>query len=197
MALAVAMGPTAQWTLDHSRSARESLPFDRYLANPYYRTWYEALCSLLLERGLVTVDEVRTGCAESVGPGRLASLKVADVDRVLATGSPTLRPLAHPPRFEVGQLVQVKATWPDGHTRAPGYVHGRSGRVAAVLGAHILPDRRSRRLVGPFDETPEWLYTVVFQGRELWGDDAEPATEVSVDAFESYLLSNSSESSSN
>ena len=36
-------------------------------------------------------------------------------------------------------------------------------------------------------EQPQWLYTVRFEGRELWGDDAEPDTAVSVDAFEPYL----------
>ena len=36
-------------------------------------------------------------------------------------------------------------------------------------------------------EQPQWLYTVRFEGRELWGDDAEPDTAVSVNAFEPYL----------
>ena len=38
------------------------------------------------------------------------------------------------------------------------------------------------------DENPQWLYTVVFTGRELWGDDADPAIKVSIEAFEPYLL---------
>ena len=36
-------------------------------------------------------------------------------------------------------------------------------------------------------ECPQHLYTVVFAGRELWGDDAEPGTSVRLDLFESYL----------
>jgi nitrile hydratase len=36
-------------------------------------------------------------------------------------------------------------------------------------------------------EDPQWLYTVGFDGRELWGDDAEPGMTVSVNAFEPYL----------
>ena len=31
------------------------------------------------------------------------------------------------------------------------------------------------------------LYTVCFEGRELWGDDADPTSKVSVEAFEPYL----------
>ena len=36
-------------------------------------------------------------------------------------------------------------------------------------------------------ENPQWLYTVTFDGRELWGDDADPTLKVSVDAWEPYL----------
>jgi nitrile hydratase subunit beta len=36
-------------------------------------------------------------------------------------------------------------------------------------------------------ENPQWLYTVVFEGRELWGADADPTLKVSIDAFEPYL----------
>ena len=36
-------------------------------------------------------------------------------------------------------------------------------------------------------DDPQWLYTVVFDGRELWGADADPTVKVSIDAFEPYL----------
>ena len=36
-------------------------------------------------------------------------------------------------------------------------------------------------------ENPQWLYTVVFDGRELWGADADPTVKISIDAFEPYL----------
>ena len=36
-------------------------------------------------------------------------------------------------------------------------------------------------------ENPQWLYTVRFDGRELWGPDADPTVKISVDAWESYL----------
>ena len=36
-------------------------------------------------------------------------------------------------------------------------------------------------------DDPQWLYTVVFDGRELWGPDADPTLKVSVEAFEPYL----------
>ena len=36
-------------------------------------------------------------------------------------------------------------------------------------------------------DDPQWLYTVVFDSRELWGPDADPALKISIDAFEPYL----------
>ena len=36
-------------------------------------------------------------------------------------------------------------------------------------------------------ENPQWLYTVRFNARDLWGPDADPNLSVSVDAWEPYL----------
>jgi hypothetical protein len=36
-------------------------------------------------------------------------------------------------------------------------------------------------------ERPQWLYTVVFSGHELWGDASTRGLSVSIDAWESYL----------
>ena len=35
--------------------------------------------------------------------------------------------------------------------------------------------------------SPQWLYLVRFSGAELWGADGDPALDVSIDAWESYL----------
>ncbi|TGT26259.1 nitrile hydratase subunit beta, partial [Mesorhizobium sp. M4B.F.Ca.ET.169.01.1.1] len=36
-------------------------------------------------------------------------------------------------------------------------------------------------------ENPQWVYTVVFDGSEIWGEGADPTLTVSIDAWESYL----------
>ena len=36
-------------------------------------------------------------------------------------------------------------------------------------------------------EQPQWLYAVCFDGRELWGDEAQPGLSVSIDAWDDYL----------
>ena len=36
-------------------------------------------------------------------------------------------------------------------------------------------------------DDPQWLYTVVFPARELWGEAADPTVSLSIEAFEPYL----------
>ena len=36
-------------------------------------------------------------------------------------------------------------------------------------------------------EDPHWLYTVVFDGTDLWGTGRDPSLKVSVEAWEPYL----------
>jgi nitrile hydratase len=52
-----------------------------------------------------------------------------------------------------------------------------------VRGCHVYPDTAA---LGDHDHA-EWLYTVVFTGRELWGEAADPSISVSIEAFEPYL----------
>ena len=58
-----------------------------------------------------------------------------------------------------------------------------SASVEAIRGCHVFPDSVA---LGS-GEDPQWLYTVVFDGRELWGADADPTLKVSIEAFEPYL----------
>jgi nitrile hydratase len=55
--------------------------------------------------------------------------------------------------------------------------------VESVRGAFVFPDANAHGQ-GP---DPQWCYTVVFDGPELWGPSADPRSTVSVDAFEPYL----------
>src|SRR6185436_11199278 len=59
--LTIAMGATGAWNLDQSRAARESLPPAQYLASSYYEIWLAGMQALMLERGLVTAEELADG----------------------------------------------------------------------------------------------------------------------------------------
>jgi len=180
-ALTLAMGATGAWNLDMSRSARETLP--DYRALSYYAIWLKALEKLVLERGLVSVDELAAGRMLHPARPELAVLRAADVPALLAKGSPTLRPATAPARFAVGEQVRLRAAAPAQHTRLPGYARGKIGRIEQVRGVHVFPDAHAQGL----GEQPRWLYTVVFSGAELWGDASTRGQSVSVDAWEPYL----------
>jgi nitrile hydratase subunit beta len=181
-ALALAMGASGSWNLDMSRAARESLPPAQYLASSYYGIWLEGMLALMLERGLVTGDEL--AAARSMRPPAVMP-RVLSADAVaaaLACGAPTERPAAAPARFGVGDAVRARVLNPVTHTRLPRYVRGRPGTILSVHGAHVYPDTHASGQ----GEQPQWLYTVRFDARDLWGDDTT-ATSVCVDCWEPYL----------
>jgi nitrile hydratase len=180
-ALTLAMGATGAWNLDASRAARESLP--DYARLSYFEIWVAALERLLESRGLCGADERAAGRALHPTPPVPRVLRAADVPRVLAAGSPTQRPVGQPAAFAVGQQVRTAPGPFDHHVRLPGYVRGKVGRIESVHGAHVYPDTHAHGQ----GEQPQWLYTVVFEGREVWGEHAEPGLTVCIDAFEPYL----------
>jgi len=181
LALTLAMGATGEWNIDASRSARETLP--DYAALSYYEIWIEALQKMLIERDLIREDEITAG--RMLYPSRPVArvLRAAGVAAALAKGSPTLRPATHPARFALGDRVRTYAGEIPHHTRLPRYARGKIGRIEHVHGVHVFADAHSQGL----GELPQWLYTVVFEARELWGDDAAEGLRVSIDAWEPYL----------
>lgn len=182
LGMTLTAGALGCWTLDESRSARESLPWQVYFSASYYEIWLRALEVLLQRYGLVTAAELASGEAAVVEPHprRLAAEAVA---AALARGSPANRDTTAPPRFAEGARVRARNMHPAHHTRLPRYVRGHEGVVTAVHGGFVLPDSNAHG----GGERPECLYAVRFEGRTLWGEDAEPGTSVTIDAWESYL----------
>jgi len=182
LAMNRAMGASGVWNIDMSRFSREMLPPDVYLASSYYRKWFLGLEQMLLDRGLIDADEVAGGHA--LRPGRPLTKKLTgdDIGRVMTRDS-FARPASTSARFKPGDRVRAKNIHPQTHTRLPRYVRGHAGLVERVQGCHVFPDTSA---TGRGDN-PQWLYTVRFAARELWGDDADPTVQISIEAFEPYL----------
>jgi len=181
-ALTRAMGYARLWTTDESRATQERLPAHVYLSVSYYKRWTLGLERLLMKYGLVSADEIAAGrmLEQPKAPTRILRQNLVQATLSRQTFA---RPPQAPAMFNVGDQVRAKNMHPTGATRLPRYVRGHVGRIDRVHGCHVFPDS----LVARKEEDPQWLYTVVFDGRELWGDDAEPLSAVSVDAFEPYL----------
>ncbi|HXY97951.1 MAG TPA: nitrile hydratase subunit beta [Steroidobacteraceae bacterium] len=182
LALTLAMGATGAWNIDMSRRARETLPDYRSLS--YYQIWVSGLERLLIEHGLVEPDELAAGARLHPARPGLRVLRAAAVPAALARGRSTQRPALQAARFAVGDRVRARAEVADHHTRLPGYARGKAGRIDRILGAHVFADAHAQGL----GEQPQWLYTVVFSARELWGAGAPEKHSVSIDAWEPYLL---------
>jgi nitrile hydratase subunit beta len=180
LALTLAMGATGEWNIDSSRAARETLP--AYARLGYYPIWFEALLKLLAERGLVQPDEAAAGHSRHPPKALARVLYAGEVEAVLRRGSPTERPPTAPARFAPGDRVRTRAGAVPHHTRLPGYARGHVGTVERLRGTHVFADTHAQGL----GEQPQWLYTVVFDGAELWGD-ASHGLQVSIDAWEPYL----------
>ena len=181
-ALTLAMGKPGGWNIDMSRSARENRPNAEYLAMSYYQIWLAGLEKLMFERHLVEPDEVAAG--HSLHPAKqVPVLSPGDVAKTLHRGGPTEREPQAPAQFKAGDRVRMKTINPPTHTRLPRYARGKTGKIERVLGCHVFPDSNA---IGK-GEDPHWLYTVVFDGRELFGAEGDPTSTISIDAWEPYL----------
>jgi hypothetical protein len=89
-------------------------------------------------------------------------------------------------RFRAGDQVRTRAVNPEGHTRLPSYLCGRKGTIEAVHGVSPLPDERARG-VSLEHCKKEGLYTVLFDGREVWRERTSEPLLLSADLWDSYL----------
>jgi nitrile hydratase len=183
MAMSRAVGSAGAWNIDMGRYVIESLAPHVYLSSSYYKKWFLSLEQKLVQFGLVDADELTRGHA--LRPGKSLSrgkFTTEDVERIMQRGS-FGREVSSPARFRPGDRVRARNIHPRTHTRLPRYVRGHVGVVERVHGAHVFPDAAA---LGKSDD-PQWLYTVCFDAKELWGTDADSTVKVSIEAFEPYL----------
>ena len=182
LAMQRAMGYAGAWQIDMSRAAQEKLPPAVYLTASYYQRWALAMEKNVVERGFAGTDELAAGRALHPGKPLRRKLTAEVVKQGMTRGS-FFRQAQGPARFKPGDRVRTKNIHPATHTRLPRYARGRVGVVELVHGCHAFPDS----VATDRGDNPQWLYTVTFDSRELWGPDAEPTLQVSIDAFEPYL----------
>jgi nitrile hydratase beta subunit len=172
---------------DRFRHAIERIDPAAYLEDTYYGRWLGGLETLFVEAGLVTREEIDAKAERLGAPldARVASRPQAAPDPIEGYDAPGCRrPLAVPPRFAVGEAVQTTLGVRAGHTRLPAYARGRPGRITAQHGGWVFPDTHAHGA----GEQPAHLYTVAFEGQDLWGPGSEPGVVVHLDLFEPYLL---------
>lgn len=183
LGITLSCGAFGAWTIDESRHARENIAPATYLSASYYEIWIRALERLLEHHGFVRGEEVEAGEARfpSATPKRI--LKADMVEAVLAKGGPCDRAVDTAPAFAAGDRVRTRNFHPEGHTRLPRYAKGKTGTIETVQGSFVFPDGNAHGK----GENPQWVYTVVFDASEIWGESGDHSQTVSIDAWESYL----------
>ena len=161
--------PSSRWT-------QESVPPEQYLRISYYERWYEMIKSRLLGAGLLTEQEIETGYPD---PGRPLPTQLQATS---GGGQTAPDPDAG---FNVGDQVLVRNLHPRGHTRLPRYARGKRGTVETDNGVWSLQDTdENGQRLGNFRQH---VYTVRFEGQELWGARAAPRDVVYIDMWEEYI----------
>ena len=169
----LAIGTLRVYKADTYRHAVERMDPAWYLRARYYERTLTAVTTLLVERGLVSLDAL----ARDTGGPIALSAPVADLP-VLQTEDT----VAEQARFGPGEAVVVVARPTPGHTRCPAYVRGQPGVVRRVYPLAYYPELRAHSTV----KRREHSYAVEFAASALWaGGDARQS--VLVELFESYL----------
>jgi nitrile hydratase len=175
------------FNIDESRHAIERMaPLD-YLGSSYYERWLDRNVRLLVEKSVITREELERRMAQLAGDDDPAPPH-AD-PKLLARMLRTTKERTHfrqpgpPPRFAIGDRVLTRNDAPVGHTRLPRYARGKHGVIARVHGSFIFPDSNAHGQ----GEQSHPLYSVRFDAAELWGVSAEARAPVHVDLWERYL----------
>ena len=171
------------YNLDEMRHAIERMSPAHYLRSSYYEHWLAGLERMLIEKGRLTREEIEAKMKEPAATNSPSNPGLADaLAEGIRIGAPASRGKGRA-RFRVGSRVRVRKINPTGHTRCPRYVRGVIGVIDRVHEKFILPEAHAHGR----GAAPEMLYTVAFDARELWGEDAPAAERIYVDLWESHL----------
>lgn len=189
-AFAILLGMAAQgyWNLDEFRHGFERMNPVHHFTAGYYAKWLSSSSTLLVEKGVIDKDELdqRTEMYKKNPNKEIPTRKdpelVEQVKQLVKHGGSTEREVTFNPKFYVGQKVKTKNIHPSGHTRLPRYARDKYGVINEIYGAHVFPDASAH---GKGDN-PEYLYSVKFDGYELWGE--EKRETVYLDLWDSYLM---------
>jgi nitrile hydratase subunit beta len=183
IAMVLAIAAWGKFGADQRRAVRELIPPAEFLAMSYYQIWYTGLIANLLDAGMVTREEVESGVAASGSAKSTPALMAARVPTFFANGAPKKRNVAATANFRVGERVRARNIHPLGHTRLPRYARGKNGVVMIDHGIFVFPDTNASMQ----GEKPQHLYSVKFEARELWGEQAKPKDSIYIDMWDDYL----------
>ncbi len=169
--------------LDAFRHAMNRLDRAHYIDDGYYGRWLYGAENLLMDSSIIAPGTVEARAVNIAG-GQAEEPAAPEPHKpdYAPTAAGSIRQIDDPQKFRVGQRVRAKVLKAPGHTRLQKYTQGHVGTVAIVEPAQVLPDTHAHFIA----ERAQWVYTVAFDSRELFGPDAEKFT-LNTDMYEDYL----------
>jgi nitrile hydratase subunit beta len=182
--LLIALLPAGYFSVDEIRRATEMIPPVDYLQSQYYEKWLLSLETLLLEKDVLTKEEMQSGKSiRQEGGNKLPAVAKEMLQFAMTNPIPASLDLDIEAKYKAGDQVKAKNINPLHHTRLPRYIRGKSGTVERDHGVFLLPDTNAYG--GP--DKPQHVYTVRFSARDIWGDDAPAKDSICIDLFDDYM----------
>jgi nitrile hydratase len=190
----VAQLPTAfksNWTWASLRTGAEGMQPFEYFKFRYYEKWLMGISQFFVDQGYISADDLQQRTAHyrqlpQAPLPDLPNIPIRDqIVRYLHEGDSGKRPRSAAPRFNHGQAVTVGDPEAVDHTRLPGYLRNKPGKVV-----HVYADAFAYFVdTGPDGiGQPMPVYRVAFEAAAIWGPDkSEANTTIYADLFEAYL----------
>ncbi len=182
------------YNVDETRHAIERINPVYYLGSSYYQIWLLRMEALLIEKGVLTKEELEGRMKELTPDPPVSHLQPfrklmsytasAQRNRIIPgmSGSECKEGVKQP-KYSRGDRVRVKVSSPLGHTRVPRYVRGREGIIEKLHGYYHIPDVRVETGIKVYQP----VYLVCFRARDLWGEGASPKDKLYIEMYEDYI----------
>lgn len=181
-----AIGMNGWWNQDEYRHAMEDRPLLDYLRDTYYEKWLYGLERLLIEKGVVTREQLETAQnldTQAVPAGAHPVMTVEKVPVIVREGFSFRREEPVSPRFAPGDYVRTRNINIKGHTRLPRYARDKVGVIVEDRGVFSFNDSAANE----GDERPQHVYCVRFTAQELWGPNASVKDSLCLDLWDEHM----------
>jgi nitrile hydratase len=186
--------PTAfksTWTWASLRTGAEDMQPCEYFKYRYYEKWLMGISQFFVDQGYITAQELADRTShyranpQAPLPDQPNPAIKQQIGAYLQKGDSGYHEPDRVARFSTGDAVRVGDPEAVDHTRLPGYLRNKVGKVVEVY-----PGTFSYFVsTGPDGiGAPMPVYRIAFDAAHIWGEDkSEPNTTVYADLFEAYV----------
>lgn len=163
------------YNIDKTRYYMENVSPVEYLTTPYWERWLGMIERLYAEQG-VTSDAGDAVLPEAV---RIPANRLWAGFKSMRVAEPPTLPA---PLYTVGTMIRARWDAPATHTRLPRYIRGCAGSIEQYMGIFRFADAFAADR-----KEFQHVYSVRFDGREMWGEACEENTCVRIELYETYI----------